>query len=99
MRNSGDDVINTTEAASKNSVSIILPGEVFSNQSVGEDISVVFSLFQSSDLYPLTNQTFDNFSVASNLISATVIGSENISGNITMVMKLDSGVSKKRKEK
>lgn len=71
-------------------VMIMLPPDVFENETM--DASVVFSMFSSSELYPLTNKTFDEFNVASTVVSATVIGSKNISANITVILKLNSAV-------
>ncbi len=70
---------------------IMIPPEAFEN-GTNETMSggVVFSMFSSPDLYPLDNETRQNFSIASNVMSATVIGMENkIFSNITIVLQLN----------
>ena len=71
---------------------IILPPDIFSNQSK-TDIDVVFSYFETSDLYPLRNITFEDFAVASNAISATVLGNSEFSGSVFIVLSLHVEVS------
>ena len=87
------------------SVSIIIPPEVF-NSSVlrdEEEIAMVFAEYDSSVLYPLPsnstlftdeNVTYTNFSVASNLLSATIVGHEliDLEIDVTYILKLDSEV-------
>ena len=72
----------------QDTVSIMLSPDTFANQSM-EDTSIVFSVFNRSDLYPLFNQSLPGFGVASSVVSATVVGSDNISGNITVVLRLN----------
>ena len=90
-------------------VSIIIPPEVF-NSSVlrdEEEIAMVFAEYDSSILYPLPsnsilftdeNVTYTNFSVASTLLTATIVGHENdivdLENDITLVLKLESKVLK-----
>ncbi len=70
---------------------IMLPPDAFGNETMnGTEAGVVFSMFSLPDLYPLGNGTMKDFRIASNVISATVIGSENmISSNVTIVLKLN----------
>ena len=76
-----------------NTVGIFLPPDIFANQTANET-SVVFSTFNSSELYPLFNKTFPEFGVASSVVSATVVGSERaISGNITIILRLNIKVA------
>ncbi len=74
---------------------IMIPPNAFGNETMnGTEAGVVFSVFSSPDLYPLGNGTTPDFAIASNVISATVIGSENmISSNITIVLKLNYEVT------
>lgn len=70
-----------------------------------EVISMVFAEYDSSVLYPLPpdsvlftdeNVTYTNFSIASTLLTATIIGHEddivNLGVDVTVVLKLDSKV-------
>ena len=102
-----DGQINNISQINNSSVSIIIPPEVF-NSSVldGEDeVSMVFAEYDSSVLYPLPpdsvlftdeNVTYTNFSVASTLLTATIVGHEdeivNMETNITIILKLESEV-------
>ena len=97
------DPIQSISEVGNNSVSIIIPPEVF-NSSVlrdEEEIAMVFAEYDSSVLYPLPsnsalftdeNVTYTNFSVASNLLTATIMGHEIVEMNVTYVLKLDSEV-------
>ena len=78
----------------QDTVSIMLSPDTFANQSMA-DTSIVFSVFNRSDLYPLFNQTLPGFGVASSVVSATVVGSDNISGNITVVLRLNIEVGER----
>lgn len=70
---------------------ILIPPDAFDNSTVnGAESGVVFSMFSTADLYPLGNGTLKDFSIASNVISATVIGIEDmVFSNITIVLKLN----------
>ena len=70
-------------------VAILLPPETFANQTSPET-NIVFSKFNTSELYPLFNKTFPQFAVASTVVSATVVGSEGrIASNITVILQLN----------
>ena len=100
--------INNVSEVDNSSVTIILPPELF-NSSVlrdEEEISMVFAEYDSSVLYPLPpnsalftdeNETYANFSVASTLLTATIVGYEDnmveLETNITIILKLESEVS------
>ena len=82
-----DESFNASDISDTNA--IMLPPGVFTT-IYGNDISIVFSMFNSSLLYPLTNKTFKEFYVASTVVSATIVDSEEvISANITIVLKLN----------
>ena len=99
------DRIQSVSQVSNDSVSIVIPPEVF-NSSVlrdEEEIAMVFAEYDSSILYPLPpnsalftneNVTYSNFSVASTLLTATIVGHEivDLEINVTFVLKLDSEV-------
>ena len=99
------DPIQSISQLDNRSVSIILPPEVF-NSSVlrdEEEIAMVFAQYDSSVLYPLPsnsalftdeNVTYTNFSVASTLLTATIVGYEiiDLEVNVSYVLKLDSEV-------
>ena len=71
---------------------IMLPPEAFENETL--NAGVVFSLFSSPDLYPLGNGSQQDFAIASNVVSATVVGVENMNvSNVTIVLKLNFPVS------
>ena len=85
----------------------MIPPEVFNSSVLNgeEEISMVFAEYDSSVLYPLPfnstlftdeNVTYTNFSVASNLLTATIVGYEDqmadLEANVTIVLKLESGV-------
>ena len=90
-------------------VSISLPPELFTDLEGDNDISVLFGVYQSSALFPVSNETryrlanvtdlesVSQFDVASTLVSTTVIG-YNITSlpnntKVTIVLKLLSNVS------
>ena len=99
------DPIQSISQVDNRSVSIIIPPEVF-NSSVlrdEEEIAMVFAEYDSSVLYPLPsnsalftdeNVTYTNFSVASTLLTATIVGYEiiDLEVNVSYVLKLDSEV-------
>ena len=70
-----------------------------------EEIAMVFAEYDSSVLYPLPsnsvlftdeNVTYTNFSVASTLLTATIVGHEDdivdLDVDVTLVLKLESKV-------
>lgn len=72
----------------EDTVSILIPPDAFINQT-SADTSIVFSAFNTSDAYPLFDQAIPQFGVASSVVSATVVGSENnIFSDITVVLRL-----------
>lgn len=102
------ETIQNISEVDNTSITIIIPPEVF-NISVlhdEEDISMVFAEYDSSALYPLPpdsvlftdeNVTYTNFSVASTLLTATIVGHEDdivdLDVDVTVVLKLDSKVT------
>ena len=104
-----EEAIQNISQVDNTSVSIMIPPEVF-NSSVlrdEEEIAMVFAEYDSSVLYPLPsnsnlftdeNVTYTNFSVASTLLTATIVGHENdivdLDTDITLVLKLESKVLK-----
>ena len=88
-------------------VSINLPPELFKDLEGNNDISVLFGVYQSSVLFPVSNETRyrlanitdpSHFDVASTLVSTTVIG-HNVTSlpnetKVTIVLKLQSNVSR-----
>ena len=102
-----DDPIKNISKINNSSVTIIVPPEVFNSSVLDgeEEISMVFAEYDSSVLYPLPpdsvlfteeNVTYTNFSVASTLLTATIVGHEdeivNLSTNVTIILKLESEV-------
>ena len=103
------ETIQNISQIDNTSISIIIPPEVF-NSSVlrdEEEIAMVFAQYDSSVLYPLPsnsalftdeNVTYTNFSVASTLLTATIVGHEDdivdLDADITIVLKLESKVLK-----
>ena len=99
------DPIQSISQVDNTSISIIIPPEVF-NSSVlrdEEEIAMVFAEYDSSVLYPLPsnsalftdeNVTYTNFSIASTLLTATIVGYEiiDLEVNVSYVLKLDSEV-------
>ena len=101
-----DPIMNASQVVN-NSVTIIIPPEVFNSSVLNgeEEISMVFAEYDSSVLYPLPpdsvlftdeNVTYTNFSVASNLLTATIVGYEDdtveLETNVTIVLNLYSEV-------
>ena len=97
------EIIQNVSQVDKSSSSIIIPPEVFNNSVLRdeEEIAMVFAEYDSSILYPLPsnstlftdkNVTYTNFSVASNLLTATIVGHENdivyLDTDVTLVLKL-----------
>jgi hypothetical protein len=102
-----EEVVRNVSQVNNRSISITIPPEVF-NSSVlrdEEEIAMVFAEYDSSILYPLPsnstlftdeNVTYTNFSVASTLLTATIVGHEDdivdLDVDITLVLKLESKV-------
>ncbi len=96
-------------------LSITLPPNLFNNLGdtsgllPGDDISILFNTYDSSTVFPISNETqyrlanisdpelVGQFQVASSLVSATVIGYDvlNLPNNtkVTIILKLQSNVS------
>ena len=102
-----EGIIRNVSNVDNSSVSIIIPPEVFNNSKFRdeEEIAMVFAEYDSSTLYPLPsnsvlftdeNVTYTNFSVASTLLTATIVGHEDdivdLDVDITLVLKLESQV-------
>lgn len=103
----GESIQNVLQV-DNGSVTIIIPPEVFNNSSVlsdEEEISMVFAEYDFSVLYPLQpdsvlfaneNISYANFSIASNLLAATIVGHEDaiveLETAVSIVFKLDSEV-------
>ena len=102
-----EETIQNISQIDNSSVSIIIPPEVFNSSILRdeEEIAMVFAEYDSSVLYPLPpnsalytdeNVTYTNFSVASTLLTATIVGHENdivdLDTDITLVLKLESKV-------
>ena len=101
-----DQILNGSQV-DNSSVTIILPPEVFNSSVLSdeEEISMVFAEYDSSVLYPLPpnselftddNVDYMNFSIASALLTATIVGHEtdivNLEMNVTFILKLNSEV-------
>ena len=94
-------------------LSITLPSNLFQNLfqnlTAADDVSVLFNTYDSSVLFPISNETqyklanisdpklVGRFQVASSLVSATVVGYDvhNLPNNtkVTIILKLQSNVS------
>ena len=74
--------------------SIILPRELFGSLS-NDTFGLVFTMFNTSVLYPQANETRQTFAVASSVVGATVAGHivRGLSTNVTIVLKLMESVS------
>ncbi len=99
-----EEIIQNISQIDNSSISITIPPEVF-NSSVlhyEEEIAIVFAEYDSSALYPLPPNSAliadenASFSVASTLLTATIVGHENdivdLDTDITLVLKLESKV-------
>ena len=81
--------------------SIALPPGLFRNLSNSTETALLFGAYRSSALYPLASQIHENFSVASTVISSTVIGFEDDianldeDDNVVIELKLHSEVGRK----
>ena len=83
--------LNTTKA------SIFIPPDFFQQLNISEEyVDIIFTMFNSSVLFPLANETRPTFSVASTVIYATVVGYDTtaITSNVTFIAKLDIPVRK-----
>ena len=89
------------------SATIIIPPKVFNSPVLDdeEEISMVFAEYDLPILYPLLpdsvlfaneNTSYANFSVASNLLAATIVGHEDeivdMETAVSIIFKLDSEV-------
>ena len=104
-----EDTIQNISQVDNTFVSIIISPKVFNIPVLHdeEEIAMVFAEYDCSVLYPLPsnstlftdeNVTYTNFSVASTLLTATIVGHENdivnLDTDITLVLKLESKVLK-----
>ena len=104
-----EEMVQNISDVDNSSVTIIVPPEVFNSSVLDgeEEISMVFAEYDSSVLYPLPpdsvlfteeNVTYTNFSVASTLLTATIVGHEDeivdLAIDVTIVLKLDSKVNR-----
>lgn len=86
-----DETFSASDRSNDTSA-IMIPPDAFGNETAnsGTEVGVVFSRLSSADLYPLADGTMKDFAIASQVISATVVGMENmISSNITIVLQLN----------
>ena len=86
---------NSAASVSPNTTgSIILPPELFGSLS-NDTFGLVFTMFNTSVLYPQANETRQTFAVASSVVGATVAGHivRGLSTNVTIVLKLMESVS------
>ena len=104
--NAASDPITNISQVDNSSVTIIIPPEVFNSSILSDEdeISMVFAEYDSSILYPLPpdselfieNISYANFSVASTLLTATIVGHEDemvdLEASVTIVLKLESEV-------
>ena len=104
--NAASGPITNVSQVDNSSVTIIIPPEVFNSSVLNdeEEISMVFAEYDSSVLYPLPpdsvlfieNVSYANFSVASTLLTATIVGHEDemvdLGASVTIVLKLESEV-------
>ncbi len=120
-----EDLYDSAATVPEGLLSITLPPNLFNNLIIGEetvgllgetsgllpgdDISVLFNTYDSSTVFPISNETqyrlanisdpelVGQFQVASSLVSATVIGYDvlNLPNNtkVTIILKLQSNVS------
>ena len=74
--------------------SILLPSELFVELS-DTNTGLVFTLFESSVLFPLFNEMRPTFAVASTVVGATIAGQDtsNLPRNVTIVLRLADSVS------
>jgi len=74
--------------------SISLPPDLFTTL-LDRNLGLVFTMFNTSVLYPLANETRETFAVASSVVGATVAGHTvtGLTTNVTIVLKLTEAVS------
>jgi len=74
--------------------SISLPPDLFTTL-LDSNLGLVFTMFNTSVLYPLANETRETFAVASSVVGATVAGHTvtGLTTNVTIVLKLTEAVS------
>lgn len=106
MAKDAGSVAAVAEDVPEGQVSINLPPELFRDLEGNDDISILFGVYQSSVLFPVSNETRyrlanitdpSHFDVASTLVSTTVVG-HNVTSlqnktKVTIVLKLQSNVS------
>jgi len=86
--------LNATDISTNTTGSISLPPDLFANLS-DNNLGLVFTMFNTSVLYPLANETRETFAVASSVVGATVAEHivTGLSTNVSIVLKLTESVS------
>ena len=86
--------VNAANVSTNTTGSIILPPELFGSLS-NDTFGLVFTMFNTSVLYPQANENRQTFAVASSVVGATVAGHivRGLSTNVTIVLKLMESVS------
>ena len=89
-----EEVLNAAQVSANTTGSISLPAQLFATLS-DSNLGLVFTMFNTSVLYPLANETRETFAVASSVVGATVAGHivRGLSSNVTIVLKLNESVS------
>ena len=86
--------MNAADISANTTGSISLPPDLFANLS-DNNLGLVFTMFNTSVLYPLANEMRETFSVASSVVGATVAGHivTGLTTNVSIVLKLTEAVS------
>lgn len=89
----GTEVVNAASISANTTGSISLPPELFATLP-DSNLGLVFTMFNTSVLYPLANETRETFAVASTVVGATVAGHTvtGLSTNVSIVLKLMEAV-------
>lgn len=87
---------NASKSFSTEDISINLPLSIFKDVDV-ENVNALFSMYNSSVLLPLANQSNPAISVASSVLGATIVGQEikDTAESINVTLRLDSEVCMK----
>ena len=85
---------NAVSSSSEVGISINIPPSVF--EGFSGTTNLLFTVFESSVLLPLSTQSHPSIAVASSVVGTTIAGHmiENTDDNITVTMKLHSDVSR-----
>ena len=87
--------MDASDISANTTGSIQLPAQLFASLSDSDgSLGLVFTMFNTSVLYPLANETRETFAVASSVVGATVAGRtvRGLSSNVTIVLKLMDSV-------